>query len=86
MVYDKNAFIDAAWDVVGKKVSKARLLGDIYETAQSCIALPVELDSSAIAMFRMVIAEGRSLIRQRDEIEHHADAVLRDHPDYQRLR
>ena len=37
-------------------------------------------------MFRMVIAEGRSLIRQRDEIERQADAVLRDHPDYQRLR
>ena len=85
-VYEKNAFIDAAWNVVGKKVSKAQLLGDIYETAQSSIGLPVQRDSSAIAMFRMVIAEGRSLIRQRDEIERHADAVLRDHPDYQRLR
>jgi len=84
--YEKDAFIDAAWSVVGKKVSKARLLGDIYVTAQSSIGLPVPLDSPAVAMFRMVIAEGRSLIRQRDEIERQADAVLRDHPDYQRLR
>ena len=84
--YEKDAFIDAAWDVVGKKVSKARLLGDIYETAQSSIGLPVELDSPAIAMFRMVIAEGRSLIRQRDEIERQAEAVLRDHSDFLRLR
>ena len=48
----KDTFIDAAWSVVGKKVSKARLLGDIYETAQTSIGLPVSIDSSAIAMFR----------------------------------
>ena len=84
--YEKDAFIDAAWSIVGRKVSKARLLGDIYVTAQSSVGLPVPLDSPAVAMFRMVIAEGRSLIRQRDEIERQADAVLRDHPDYQRLR
>lgn len=84
--HQKDAFVDAAWDVVGKKVSKARLLGDIYETAQLSIGLPVELDGPAIAMYRMVIAEGRSLIRQRDEIERQAEAVLRDHPDFLRLR
>lgn len=85
-VHDKESFIDAAWHVVGKKVSKARLLGDIYETAQSSIGLPVELDSPAIAMFRLVIAEGRSLIQQRNEIERQAETVLRDHPDFLRLR
>ena len=82
----KDGFIEAAWDVVGKKVSKARLLGDIYETAQSSIGLPVAMDSSAIAMFQLVIAEGRSLIRQRDEIEKQAHAALGDNADYQRLR
>lgn len=84
--YTKQAFIDAAWDVVGKKVSKARLLGDIYETACSSIGLPVPTDTASIAMFRMVIAEGRSLIRQRDEIEEKADAALAANADYQRLR
>lgn len=82
----KEAFVEAAWDVVGKKVAKARLLGDIYETARSSIALPVSMDSSAVAMFQLVIAEGRSLIRQRDEIERQANAALSDHADYQRLR
>lgn len=82
----KEAFIDAAWDTVGKKVSKARLLGDIYETAGSSIGLPISIDSSAICMFRMVIAEGRSLIRQRDEIEEQANAALSDNADYRRLR
>jgi transposase len=34
----------------------------------------------------MVIAEGRSLIQQRDEIERQAHAALADNADYQRLR
>jgi len=72
--------------VVGKKVSKARLLGDIYETAASSIGLPIPLDSAAITMFRLALAEGRSLIRQRDLIESQAHAALADNPDYQRLR
>jgi transposase len=82
----KDDFIDAAWDVVGKKVAKARLLGDIHETAQSSIGLPVALDSPAIGMFRMVIAEGRSLMRQRHEIEAQAHTALANNADYQRLR
>jgi transposase len=82
----RETFIAAAWDVVGRKVSKARLLADIYETAQSSIGLPVALDSPAIAMFRMVLAEARSLIRQRGVIESMADELLQDRPDYRRLR
>lgn len=61
-------------------------LGDIYETARTSIGLPVAIDSPTIAMFRMIIAEGRSLIRQRDEIEKDAHAVMADHNDYKRLR
>ena len=44
------------------------------------------MDSAAVAMFRMVIAEGRSLIRQRNEIECQAHESLRESADYQRLR
>jgi transposase len=82
----KDAFIDAAWQVIGRKVSKTRLLGDIYETAQTSTGLPVDPDSSAIAMFRLVLAEGRSLIRQRAEIEAHAEELLADNADYARLQ
>ena len=71
----KEQFIDQAWGVVGRKVSKARLLGDIYETAKTSIGLPVAMNSPAIAMFRLIIAEGRSLIRQRDAIEEQAHAA-----------
>jgi transposase len=83
---DKEAFIEAAWDVVGRKVSKRRVIADIYEIASSSIALPVPLDSPAIDMFRMVLAEARGLISQRDQIEKHAEHMLGQHPDYIRLR
>jgi transposase len=71
---------------VGRKVSKARLLADIYQTAQASIALPIPLDAPAITMFRMALAQARSLIRQRDDIEKMADGMLAPSPDYQQLR
>ena len=83
---DKQAFVAAAWSVIGRKVSKERLLGDIYETARSSIGLPVPVDAPAIRMFRLVIAEARSLIRQRNEIEALADQLLAESQDYIRLR
>jgi hypothetical protein len=83
---DREAFSAAAWPLIGRKVSKARLINDIYETASASTALPVPEDSAAITMFRMVIAQGRSLIHQRDEIERLAHARLTDDVDYQLLR
>jgi transposase len=62
------------------------LINDIYETARASMALPVDEDSVAIAMFRMVIAQARSLIRQRNEIEQLAHATLVENRDYQLLR
>ena len=37
----KEAFIADAWAVVGRRVSKERLLADIYETARTSVGLPV---------------------------------------------
>ena len=82
----KEEFVTAAWDVVGRKVSKTQILMDIYETARSSIGLPLPLDAPAIRMFRMVIDEARSLIRRRNEIEAQADELLRHSQDYQLLR
>ena len=78
----KEQFIDAAWDVVGRKISKERLLSDIYETARTSIGLPLPLNLSAITMFRMVLTEARSLIQQRDKIEAMAHTLLKDNADY----
>lgn len=82
----KEEFISQAWEVVGRKVEKRLLLSDIYETAKDSIGLPIAADSDAIRMFRMVLAEGRSLIRQRDTIEARADELLSNQEDYKLLR
>jgi transposase len=82
----REAFVEAAWTIVGRKVSKERLLKDIYETAKASIGLPLAPDAPAIRMFRMVIAEARSLIRQRGEIEVMADELLGDSVDFRLLR
>jgi transposase len=54
----KETFIADAWTAVGRRVSKERLLTDIYETAKVSVGLPVTPDSDAIRMFRLVLAEG----------------------------
>ncbi|WP_262267774.1 IS110 family transposase [Microvirga yunnanensis] len=83
---ERESFIQAAWPLVGSLVSKARLLNDVYETARSSTALPVAEESAAITMFRMVLAQARSLIHQRKQIEELAHAMLVNHGDYQLLR
>jgi transposase len=79
-------FTGEAWSLVGRKVSKAQLINDIYETASSSIALPVPEDAAAIAMFRMIIAQARSLIQQRNQIEALAQTRLAGNRDYGLLR
>ena len=81
-VLSKEAFIAAAWDVVGRKVAKERLLGDIYETARASIGLPIPIDAPAVRLFRLVIAEARSLIQQRNALEAMAVELLHESPDY----
>ena len=82
----REAFTEQAWPLIGRKVSKARLINDIYETACASIALPIDEDSTAIMMFRMVIAQARTLIQQRNEIERIAHDALAANRDYQLLR
>ena len=43
------------------KVEKCIMLSDIYETAKLSAELPVAPDTYAIRMFRMMLADGRSL-------------------------
>ncbi len=81
----KEAFIAAAWDVVGRKVGKERLLSDIYATSIRSVGLPVAPDSDSIVMFRMVLAEGRSLKAQRNLIEARAVEMLKDNSYYKLL-
>lgn len=81
----RQTFIERAGSLIGRKVAKAQILNDIYETARTSMGLPVAPDSPAVAMYRLVIEHIRQLIRQRDHIEHQAHELLHNHPDYQRL-
>lgn len=56
-----SEFVQQAWTLVGRKVSKQRLLEGIYRTARSSVGLPVSVDSEAVAMFRLVLREMRRL-------------------------
>ena len=49
---------------------------DLYATAESSIGLPVALDSMAVKMYRLVIAEYARLIELRDDLERQAEALL----------
>jgi transposase len=82
---EQDAFLEAASPVVGRRVSKTELLLDIYATAKTSVGLPVDPESDAIRMFRLVLAEGRSLTRQRNQIEARAVELLSGLPDYQLL-
>lgn len=79
-------FVKQAWPIVGRKVSKQRLLEDIHRTAQSSIGIPVEEGSEAVAMFRVVLSEMIRLCQLRDQLEKRAALHLQDNADFQRLQ
>jgi transposase len=74
-----------AWNLVGRRVAKTKLLAEIYATAQRSVGVPVELESSAVAMFRLVLEEYLSLSHMRYIIAQRAAALLSDNADAQRL-
>ncbi len=84
--YSFDEFVEAAWDISGRKVNKKGWLLDFYETAKTSIGLPVDLNSHAVAMFRIVLREHQSLCQRMKEIEKEADLLLSNNPDYHLLR
>jgi transposase len=82
----REEFVRRAWSLVGRKVSKHRILADIYATAQASVGLPVAESSEAVAMLRLVLQEMLSLCKLRDAIEQRAATLLADNADAQRLR
>jgi hypothetical protein len=46
----QDAFIEGAWDVVGRQVSEERLLWDVCATSAGPVALPVHPDSDPVGM------------------------------------
>lgn len=84
--YRQQTFVKRAWDVVGRKIEKQRLLEDIYQTAQQSIGLPLSMSSVAMDTFRLQLQRFHDLTLQRGELEVRADQFLSERSDYQRLR
>lgn len=83
---DREAFIAAAWDVVGRKVQKQRFLEELYETASSSIGLPIQADSLATETFRLQLKRYLELTEQRQHLEAQANDQLGEHLDFKRLQ
>lgn len=82
----KEEFVRKAWNLVGRKVAKERILMDIYLTAQSSVGLPADESSEAVIMLRLVLRQMVTLCQLRNSIEERADALLSGNQDYQRLQ
>ena len=82
----ESAFIEQAWSLIGKKHGKTQWLKDLYATAQSSIGLPIALDSIAVEMYRLMIAEYAHLTKLRDDLERQAQGLLENEPDFVNLR
>jgi transposase len=81
----RDDFVAQAAPLIGRKVHKAALLGEIYAAAQCSVALPVMANSPTRAMFQLVLEQYLALGRLRDRIAHQAEAVLADNSDCRRL-
>jgi len=72
----RHEFVRKAWNLVGRKVAKQRILTDIYLTAQASVGLPVEENSETVAMLRFVLRQVLTLCRLRATVEKRADDLL----------
>lgn len=84
--YTFDDFVDAAWDVSGRKVNKKGWLFDLYETAKMSIGLPVDINSQAVAMFRLILQEHQNLCQHMKDIEKNAEQMLSTNNDYHLLK
>ena len=82
----QDAFVEEAWDLVGRKVNKRAVLEELYHLAHRSTGLPIQDGSPAVEMFRVQLRRYLDLCELRGELEDLAQALLRDNADYGRLR
>ena len=81
-----DVFLTAASPAAGRKVGKRAWLTEVYELAGRSAALPVAVDSPAVATFRLRLQYFLDLSAQRTQLERWADELLGTHPDYALLQ
>jgi len=83
---DREAFIQEAWPLVGRKVNKRAKLEEIYELAGDTIALPIDPQSYAVQAFRLQLERYLSLNGHRRQLEKWAEEALGTIADAQLLQ
>ena len=81
-----KCFMETAWPLVGRKVSKQRLLEDIYQAAQQSIALPIPADDLSIDSYKIQLQRYVELTGHVKTLQQKAEKCLNQNPDYHRLR
>jgi transposase len=79
-------FVDAAWDLVGRKVNKRAKLEEIWEMAGTTAALPHTADSLAVETFRITLRRYQELNVLRAELELRAERALATNADFAHLK
>lgn len=82
----RETFIQAAWDLVGRKVDKTGKLGEIWDMSCNSAALPHHPDSLAVETFRMSLRQLQHFNEARAALEARAEATLLNNHDYAQLR
>lgn len=83
---DFEIFSREAWDLIGRKVAKRKWLAETYAMAAESTGLPVSLDSTAIAMFRLQLSRQVQLNAERKQLDETAQRLLADDLDFRRLQ
>jgi hypothetical protein len=79
-------FVEAAWDVVGRKVNKRAKLEEIWEMAGTTAALPHAVGSLAVETFRVTLRRYQELNTLRAELEARAEQALSTDADFAHLK
>jgi transposase len=83
---DCEAFIQAAALPAGRKVRKRAWLTEVYELATRSIAVPIPLESPAVATFRLRLERFLALSAERQRLEQWADTLMGAIGDYHLLQ
>lgn len=81
----REAFIQQAWDLVGRKVDKTAKLIEIWQMAEHSAALPHAPDCLAVETFRVSLRQAQHLNELRGSLEQCAVRVLASNKDYEQL-
>lgn len=83
---DFESFRETVSALMGRRVHKEAKIREIYALAARSIALPIAIDSPAIATFRLQLERYLQICQARQQLETVAEALLAERSDYQQLR